>query len=125
MDVTRDEGISGGKCISIKCGFICIRSPELRKNCHELGMTNYNKISQHRMGKLASPYEEGEIIDGAEHTAFECGRWQSYRSELTSTIVGIMIASRENWASVANYVERILILKKRDLEAAKHVGVLA
>ena len=34
-----------------------------------------------------------------------------------------MIASWENWASVANYVERILRLKKRDLEAMEHVGV--
>ena len=33
-----------------------------------------------------------------------------------------MIASRENWASVANYVERILRLKERNLEAAEHVG---
>ena len=40
-------------------------------------------------------------------------------------IVGVMIASRKNWPSVANYVERILRLKKRDLEAVKHVGVLA
>ena len=38
-------------------------------------------------------------------------------------IIGVMIASRENWASVANYVERILRLKKRDLEAAEYVDV--
>ena len=38
---------------------------------------------------------------------------KAHRSELTSAIgtitaniVGIMIASRENWVSVANYVER-------------------
>ena len=88
------------------------------------------------MGKIASSYclyEEEEIIDDAEHTVFECARWQTYRSELTSTIgtitaaniVGVMIVSRENWASVAIYVERILRLKKRDFEAAKHVGVPA
>ena len=61
-----------------------------------------------------------------------CTRWQSNRSELTSAIgtitaaniVGVMDASRENWASVANYLERILMLKKRDLEAAEHAGVL-
>ena len=77
----------------------------------------------HRMGKTASPYclyEEGKVIDDAELTVFERVRWQSYRSVLTS-----MIASRENWTSVANYVERILRLKKRDLEAAEHVGAPA
>ena len=68
------------------------------------------------MGKTAtSPdcfYEVGQIIDDAEHTVFECARWQSYRSELTFTIgtitavntVVVMISSRENWASVANYM---------------------
>ena len=90
----------------------------------------------HRMGKYYYPYylyEEGEIIDDAEHTFFECTRWQSYCSELMSTIktitaaniIGVMIAGRENWASVANYVGRILTLEKRDLEATKHVGVPA
>ena len=80
------------------------------------------------MGKTASLYclyEEGEMIYDAEHT----GRWQSYRSELTTSIgtitaaniVDVMIASRENWSSVANYVERILRLKKKDLEAAEQV----
>ena len=88
------------------------------------------------MGKTASPYclyEEGQIADDAEHTVFECASRQSYRSELTSTIgtitaaniVDIMIASRENWASVANYVKRIPRLKKTDLEAAEQVDVPA
>ena len=39
--------------------------------------------------KASSPfclYEEGEIIDDAEHSVFECARWQSYCSEVTSTI---------------------------------------
>ena len=73
----------------------------------------YFKKYLHRIGKTASPYclyEEGEIIDDAEHTVFECARWQTYRSELTSTIrtiadaniIGVMTASRENKASVAN-----------------------
>ena len=44
---------------------------------------------------------------------------------MAANIVGVMIASRENWASVANYVQPILRLKKRDLEAAKHVGAAA
>ena len=87
------------------------------------------------MGKT-SPYclfEGGEIIDDAEHIVFECARWQSYRPELTSTIgtnstaniVGVMIRTSENWTAVANYLERIPRLNKRDLEAAEHVGVLA
>ena len=88
------------------------------------------------MGNTASYYcvsEAGEIIDKAEDTVFESARRQSYRSELTSTIrqitatniVGIIIASRENWFSVANYVERILRLKRRDLEAEEQVDVPA
>ena len=88
------------------------------------------------MSKTASPYclyEEGEEMINAEHTVFEWSHWQSYRSVLMSiigtitagNIVGVMIASRENWASLANYVERILGLKKRDLEAAEYVGVPA
>ena len=72
-----------------------------------------------RMGKTTCPYciyEEGEVIDYVEHTVFECSGWHSYRSVLTliirmiraANIVGVMIASRENLVSVANYVERIL-----------------
>ena len=56
---------------------------------------------------------------------------QTYRSVLTSVIgtitaaniVGVMIASKENCASVANCVERLLRLKKSDLEAAEHGSV--
>ena len=70
-------------------------------------------------------YEEGEVIADAEQTIFECPRWQSYRFILTSIIgkirAGITITSRENWALVSNYKERILRLKKRELEAAEHV----
>ena len=90
----------------------------------------------HRISKTASPNSlcvEGEIINDAEYTVCECIRYQSYCSELTSTIetitaaniAGIMIASRANLALVVNYVERILGLKKRDLKAAQHVGVPA
>ena len=71
------------------------------------------------MGKTNSSYclyEEGEINDDAEQTVLKCARWQSYRSVLRSVIgtitavniVGVVIASKENCASVANYVERIL-----------------
>ena len=42
-----------------------------------------------------------------------------------ANIVGVMIANRKNRASVANYMERILKLKKRDHEAAEHVGAPA
>ena len=67
------------------------------------------------------------------NTVLECVRWQSYQSILMSVIgtitaaniVGVVIASRENWASVANYVQRILRLKKRDLQAAERVGMHA
>ena len=86
------------------------------------------------MDKTACPYclyEEREVIDDAEDTVFLCAHWQSYRSVLTSiigtikaaNIVGVMIASRENRASVANYVDWILRLKKRNLETAEYVGV--
>ena len=72
----------------------------------------------HRMVKAASPYclyEEGEVIDDVEHTVFGCARRQSFRSVLMS-IIGMIPA--------ANIVG-ILRLKKRDLEAAGHVGVPA
>ena len=66
------------------------------------------------MNKTATPYclyEEGEIVEEAEHTAFEVARWQIFRSVLTliigtitaANIVEVMIANRKNWASVANY----------------------
>ena len=42
-----------------------------------------------------------------------------------ANIVGVLIPSRENSASVANYVESILKLKKRDLEAAEHMDTPA
>ena len=57
----------------------------------------------------------------------------SYRSVLMSTIgtittaniVRVMIASRKNCTSVANYVERILRLKKRNVGAVENVVTLA
>ena len=57
---------------------------------------------------------------------------QSCRSVLTSiigtttatNIVRVMILSRENWASVVNYVNRILRVYKRDLKATEHEGTL-
>ena len=44
---------------------------------------------------------------------------------MADNIVGVMIVSTENWASVTNYVERILRLKKRDLEGVENAGVPA
>ena len=38
-----------------------------------------------------------------------------------ANMVGVMIASIENWMSVVQYVECILRLKKRDLEATEDV----
>ena len=86
------------------------------------------------MDKTVSPsclYKKGEVIDDAEHIIFECSRWQSSCSLLTSiietitaaNIIGVMVASWKNWASVANPLHVILRLKKRDLE--EHVGVPA
>ena len=92
------------------------------------------RIYLHRMGKTATSYclyEEGKVIDDGERTIFECASWQSYRFILTSiigtftatNIVGVIIASRENQASMENYVAGILRLNKRDLDAAQYVGV--
>ena len=54
-----------------------------------------------------------------------------HRPKLTSAIgtitianiIDVMIANRENCKSVANFVERILRLNRRDLEAAENVIV--
>ena len=70
------------------------------------------------MSKTAIPYclyDEGQVIDYTEHTVFECARWQSNRSVMTpiigtitaTKIVGVMIVIRENWDSMANYLEGI------------------
>ena len=64
---------------------------------------------------------------------FESECWQSYCSVLTSinetitaaNIVVVRISSRENWISVANYVERMLRLETRDLESGEHAGAPA
>ena len=72
-----------------------------------LSSHGYFRKYLHRIGKTASPYciyEEGEIIEETEHIVFECALWQSYRSQLASTIgtitavniVADMIASRKN-----------------------------
>ena len=90
----------------------------------------------HRMGKTGSGYclyEERKVIDDAEHIVFESARWQIYRPIRTSiietirapNIIWVIIVSRGNWASVANYVEWAPKLKNRDLEAAEHVGAPA
>ena len=67
-------------------------------------------------------YDEEEVIDDAEYTVFECA-FSIIGTIMAANIVGVMIASRVNCPSVANYVEWILRLKKRDLYAAEHVGV--
>ena len=63
-----------------------------------------NRKYLYRMSKTAflyCLYGEEKEIDDTEHTVFECARWQSYRSVLTSIIetitaadiVGVMIVS--------------------------------
>ena len=44
---------------------------------------------------------------------------------MAANIVGVMIAGWEIWASVSKYMERILRLRKRDIEATAHVGLPA
>ena len=44
---------------------------------------------------------------------------------MATNIGGVMIARRENCTSGANYLERILRLKERNIEAAEHVGMPA
>ena len=53
----------------------------------------YFRKNLHRIGKTYFLSEEGEVIDDPEHTIFECARWQSYRSVLTSIIGTIMAAN--------------------------------
>ena len=72
-------------------------------------------------------YEEGSVINDAEHTVFACAR--SVLTSIVGTIMAaniirLMIASNENWASVTSYGNRILRLKKWDLEATEHVGAI-
>ncbi|GBP17633.1 Retrovirus-related Pol polyprotein from type-1 retrotransposable element R1 2 [Eumeta japonica] len=80
----------------------------------------------HRMGKINDPsciYCDC-INDDAEHTFFNCVRWQadmnSLRSQIghftTTNIIEKMLESERNWNKVKEYVERILRLKKADLD---------
>ena len=69
----------------------------------------YFRKCLHRMGKTAyyvfRLYEEGEVIV-----------LTSIIGTITSAnIIGIMTANRENLASVANYVDGVLRLEKRDI----------
>ena len=76
----------------------------------------YFRKYPHRMVKTCCLCEEGELIDDAEHTVVEYARWQRYHYVLTSiirritaaNIVGIMMACRESWASVTNYMQHFL-----------------
>ena len=88
------------------------------------------------MGKtayLCCLYKEGEVINDIDHPVFACARQQSYRFVLTPVIgtitvanmVEVMIASKGNWISGANYMKLILRLKKRDIEAAEYEGAPA
>lgn len=82
----------------------------------------------HKMGKVDSPscvYGDASL-DDANHTFFECSRWQEARrllegnlGQLTAeNVVEKMIANEENWRIIASFVEYVLRTKKRDLDAA-------
>lgn len=84
------------------------------------------------VGKCDTPYclyEESETTDTAEHTFFECVRWENNRQELEMTIGDItkdnlvekMVQSESKWKAVAKYCERVLRTKKVDLDAASAV----
>lgn len=80
----------------------------------------------YRMGKTESAnclYDTD--IDTAEHTFFECAKWQNEREIVQhqmgritpDNITELMRASEENWISVSRYVYHVLKHKKRDLDA--------
>lgn len=83
----------------------------------------------HRIGKVESPqciYGDS-TIDDAEHTIFNCVKWQNERNSLESllgnvnaeNIVSKMLKSEGNWNEVTKFVETILRKKKQDLDAGQ------
>lgn len=80
----------------------------------------------HRMGKCRDArciYGDAEN-DDAEHTFFECVQWHTLRSELfnavgaltAENIVQKMIESEDSWNLISIYTEKVLKLKKTDLD---------
>ncbi len=81
----------------------------------------------YKMGKVEEPsciYNDA-IEDDAEHTFFKCTRWQTQRNRLytlvgtlnADNIITVMLQNEENWKNVKNYIENVLRIKKRDLDA--------
>lgn len=64
--------------------------------------------------------------DDAEHTFFECGRWDLRRFRLMmevghispDNIIGLMTSAKTVWARVSSFIEDILRTKKADLDQA-------
>lgn len=75
----------------------------------------------HKMGKTTTPRCKycGHERDDAEHTFFDCPRWDEERSRLEETgrltpdnAIALMLTNVERWNAVALYVERVLRQKK-------------
>lgn len=84
----------------------------------------------YKMNKCSTPYclyEEEEVIDDAEHTFFRCSRWTEYRHDVerivglitVENIIDTMVIDDTNWCIIAKYCEKILRIKKTDLDAAQ------
>ena len=82
----------------------------------------------YKMGKTNSPLciYGCDSFDDANHTFFECERWRRERLILDQkvctylnevNIVSIILLNEENWKNVTTFVESVLRLKKRDLDA--------
>ena len=80
----------------------------------------------HKMGKArhsACIYGDSDE-DDAEHTIFECSRWQEERSSLVGqtgdidpdNLLSRMMESENNWKRIARFIEQILRKKKKDLD---------
>lgn len=84
----------------------------------------------YNIGKCNTPYclyERENTIDDAEHTFFECSKWNEKRRELeeqmgelnTTNIINHMTTSESRWRIVTKYCEYILKAKKHDLDNAE------
>lgn len=79
----------------------------------------------HKMKRWHSPkclYCE-DMIDNAQHTFFDCRRWNEYREQIDrklgvritpENIVKLMLMSKPKWAAVAAYVETVLRTKRSE-----------
>nr|AMS38369.1 hypothetical protein [Bactrocera tryoni] len=87
----------------------------------------YFKKYLHRMGKVEEPsclYNDA-TEDDAEHTFFECVRWQGERTAVedlvgpinADNLVSVMLESEANWGIIKKFAAILLRSKKRDLDA--------